>query len=201
MSASLFVCYFGRDYTSMVVMKQMLYIVRGVPGSGKSYLSNRLRKAIGVDNVVVLDPDAIDKESQTYKDFAAELQRDGVDEKFYPFRFLRAQAFDAITAGKSVIWNQAFNDFNGMTVTISRLLEFADQQSITLPVLIIEVTIDKAVARQRIAGRAASGGHDVPDDKLDQFFAGYESFADRGYRTIIVDGNQDASISVKSILD
>lgn len=179
----------------------ILVIVRGIPGSGKSHIANKIRELIGEENAIVLDPDTIDKKSQEYATLSHELSATGVDSKFYPYRFLRAKAYDAITHSKAIIWNQAFTDFDGLKKTIVRLQTFASEQTTQLPVLIVEVEIDEAVARQRVSERALQGGHDVPSDVFDRFISQYQSFANKGYDVITVSGEDDASYSAVAVID
>ena len=180
-------------------MDQTLIIVRGVPGGGKSYLAEALRASIGEDDIIILDPDRIDKAGATFTELSAQLSAEGVDEKFHPYRFLRQTGYDALSAGKSVIWTQAFNDFNGFEITIKRMQEFAEAHNIPLRVLVVEVEIDGTVARDRIKQRAAGGGHDVPNENLSQFISGYESFVGRGYETVVVNGADTTDESIATI--
>lgn len=187
-------------YTTIVRMNSTLIIIRGVPGSGKSYIASLLASALGQDQVVLLDPDAIDYDSQAYQDYSSDLSAQAIEEKFHPFRFLRQTGYNGILAHKYVIWNQAFNDFDGFELTIKRMQEFADQHNEPLRVLVVEVEIDKDTARSRIASRVANGGHDVPLEKLTQFIENYTSFAGRGYETITIDGAGDVNESVRHII-
>lgn len=185
----------------MTITHPVLIIVRGIPGSGKSYLTKQLVDAIGHDNVAVLDPDAIDKESTDYKQFSASLAAEGVDEKFHPFRYLRQRGFDAILNNQIVIWNQAFIDLNGFKITVDRLMNFAKEHTIDLPLLVIEVEIDPSIAKARISQRASGGGHDVSQEKFDQFVDDYESFSKHGYATVAIDGAADMDESLRKILN
>lgn len=176
-----------------------LIIIRGVPGSGKSYLATALSQSIGADNVVVVDPDKIDQTSKEYIELSESLTVEGVDTKFHPYRFLRSKAYDAITAHKIIIWNQAFNDFKGFEITVNRLKEFASGHDIQLPVLVVEVELSPDAAKKRIAKRVKKGGHDVSDAAFAGFVSQYESFAGKGYETIVVNGENDVSESVASV--
>lgn len=178
----------------------ILIIVRGIPGSGKSYLTSRMADAIGHDKVVVLDPDMINKASTEYQQFSEQLVNEGVNEKFHPFRFLRQRAFDAIINNQVIIWNQAFMDFEGFKITVERLIEFAKNRGIDLPLLVIEVEIDPDIARARIANRHNNGGHDVPSDTFENFVNTYESFSQYGYATITVNGADDTDHTLQRIL-
>ncbi len=178
-----------------------LVIVRGVPGSGKSYLTQALAESIGIDHVVVLDPDKIDKDGSEYRNFSDSLTAEGVDAKFHPFRFLRQRAYDGIPQNKTIIWNQAFIDLNGFQITVDRLQTFAKGHSLELPLLVVEVEISPETARSRIDARVAAGGHDVPAEALDSFVSNYESFAQYGYGTVTVNGENPINESVSAILE
>lgn len=177
-----------------------LIMVRGVPGGGKSYVAARLREALGEENVVVLDPDAIDKTSTEYINFSEALTREEVKEVLHPYRFLRANAYQGIETNKTVIWNQGFMDLDGFNKTVINLTAYAKDHGTTLPVLVVEVEINGETAKQRIAERVARGGHDVPEEALNRFISQYRSFADEGYNVVAVDGEGDVEESVSSIL-
>jgi predicted ABC-type ATPase len=184
----------------MSISSPQLVIIRGIPGGGKSYLAVALRASLGASALVILDPDTVDKTSDEYRQFSAKMLSEGVNEKFHPFRFLRAQAHAAILAGKTIIWNQAFTDFAGFKITVDKLVAFAAEHGITLPVLVAEVEISRETARARINERTHRGGHAVSDERLDRFFAEYQSFAGKGYPTISVNGEADISVSVASVV-
>lgn len=177
----------------------ILIIVRGIPGGGKSYITARLKESIGSDNVVVLDPDAIDYTGAEYLSHSQSLSQEGVDTKLHPYRYLRAGAYRGIEAHKIIIWNQGFIDFDGFSKTVKNLQTYAVDHGTILPVLVVEVEVDPTVAKQRIAQRAAQGGHNVPDDALQRFVSGYRSFSSDGYTTIAIDGQANVDSSVATI--
>lgn len=187
------------DYSPAIPLP-VLIMVRGIPGSGKSYIARHLQDAIGTKKTIAVDPDKIDKESSSYRELVNHLTQQGVDTKLHPYRYLRAQAYQGITEHKAVIWNQAFTDFTGLERTIIRLKEFATEHSITLPVLVIEVEVDPSVAKKRVATRAKNGGHNVPDEAFSRFIDQYQTFAGNGYSTITINGDADVHQSVKAIL-
>ena len=178
-----------------------LVIVRGVPGSGKSYLTYELARTLGEDRVVVLDPDAIDTTSSAFRELSQKLTVEGVDEKFHPYRFSREQAYSGIVASKFIIWNQPFIDFDGFQKTIDRLQTYAAEHDKVLPALVVEVEVDEASARQRVATRIEQGGHGPEADVFDRFFREYRSFAGKGYNTVGVDGTAPLAHSIATIIE
>src|ERR1700733_10930100 len=101
-----------------VIDGPVLLIIRGLPGSGKTYLAAALREALGANRVVMLDPDAIDYTSKTYAGHTHALTTAGIEEKFHPYRFLRSKAERGITSQKIVIWNQPFTLPDGLERTL-----------------------------------------------------------------------------------
>lgn len=178
-----------------------LIMIRGLPGSGKSYVATGLQQTIGSHAVAILDPDQIDTESQAYKQLSDTLTKAGIESKFFPNRFLKAEGCRAISDGKVVIWNQAFTDFEGFRRSLESLQNFATSQSITLPTLVVEVEISHNTAKTRIAMRAAAGEHNVSTENFARFINDYTSFADKGFPVVSVNGEDDVSISVATILD
>ncbi|HSX16266.1 MAG TPA: AAA family ATPase [Candidatus Saccharimonadales bacterium] len=176
----------------------LLIIIRGLPGSGKSYLADALQKAFGADNTVLLDPDAIDFESKAYKDHVA-AQPAGDDPKVFPFRFSQNRAYAGIEAHKIIIWNQAFTNLEMFQRMIGRLEAHAETNGTRLPVLIVEVAIDPAVAKERVAKREVGGGHGVDNENFERFLRDYTSFADQGFNVISVDGQDDITTSVTAV--
>lgn len=182
-------------------LNPMFILVRGIPGGGKSYVTTKLHEALGQQNVVVVDPDAIDKTSDEYVNLSTSLTADGVDEKLHPYRFLRARAHQGIEDGKVVIWNQAFIDLDGVSKTIINLTTHAKEHGLELPILIVEVEIDDDVAKQRIADRVSRGGHNVPEEVMDRFIAQYRSFKDEDLNVVTVNGEDSSEVSVPKIIN
>lgn len=178
-----------------------LIMIRGVPGGGKSYIAAKLQESLGKERVVILDPDAINQTSSEYRDFSQVLTREDVNIKLHPYRFLRSKAYGGITAHKIIIWNQGFIDLDGFNKTVNNLQAYATDHNTRLPTLIVEVEIEEDVAKQRVAQRAAQGGHDVPEEAFGRFISNYASFADEGYTTVTVNGQDEVSVSVSTIIN
>ncbi len=177
-----------------------LILVRGLPGSGKSYLAVALQEALGADKAVIIDPDKTDQTSKAYLELSAALTSEGVDAKFHPYRFLRSQAYNAIETHKIIIWNQAFTDFDGFNKTIINLQAYAADHDTTLPVLVVEVEVTHDTAKARVAKRAAAGGHDVPEEAFARFIGQYASFGDKGFNIVGVHGEHDVTVSVSAVM-
>ncbi len=178
----------------------ILLIVRGLPGSGKSYLASALRELIGHDKTIILDPDTIDRSTRAYIDFSKSLEAEGIDLKFHPWRFSAAKARDAIGAHKVLIWNQPFIDFGGFERTIAAMQTFATEHGTKLPTLVVEVEIHEDTAKARVVTRKEQGGHGPSDEVFDRFVSQYESFSGRGYDTITVHGEDSTDVSTSTIL-
>lgn len=176
-----------------------LIIIRGIPGSGKTSIAKALAETLG--NVEHIDPDDVDVASEVYRDFSRSLTAQGVDEKFHTYRYLNAKARQGIDAGNTIIWNQAFIDFKGLLITIERLKEYADEQGVPLPVLVVDVVIDAAVARQRTETRAAQDGRIIDDDVMARFIRDYVPFDQPGYPSLTVQGTDPVATSVATIVD
>lgn len=179
----------------------LLVFIRGLPGSGKSYLAERLAMALPDDEVIVLDPDAIDYEGVAYGKHVEAQNTEGVDEKLHPYRFLRAQAYKAIEDGKIILWNQPFTNLELFHKVVARLQQYAGEHGKDLSTLIIEVTIDESTAKTRVKQRKDKGGHGPSNKTFDKFINDYTSFANEGFQTIEVNGNGDVNKSVEAVKD
>jgi predicted kinase len=177
-----------------------LILIRGLPGSGKSHLAAALTEHFGPDNVTILDPDQIDKTSEAYTALCKTLTEEGVDPILFPNRFLKAKGYEAIDAGRIIIWNQAFTHPDGFDRSVGSLKEYAAQHETELTILLVEVEVSPEVARQRASERAGQGGHAVPDQRFEQFISEYRSFADKGYPTVRVNGEDDVQRSANTVL-
>ena len=186
-------------YTNM--QHPILILVRGLPGSGKSYLAAALQKTIGEEACVMLDPDGIDYESREYKDHVTAQLAEGVDPALHAYRFSRAQAYQGIEDHKIVIWNQPFTNLEIFQKMVERLETHATENHTTLPMLVVEVEIDPEIAKQRVATRKAQGGHGPSDGRFGRFVDEYYSFASEGYNVISVRGEDDTAATVAAIMD
>ncbi len=178
----------------------ILILVRGLPGSGKTHVAVALQEALGKERTLILDPDDLDLESQAYHELSAMLTAQGVDEKFHPYRFLRAQAYEGINTGKVIIWTQAFTDLTGFSKTVLNLQNYAKEHDTHLPLLVVEVEVGHDVAKERAAEREARTGRSVPEDAFARFIRDYRSFASEGFNTVTVHGEDDVNASVKTIM-
>lgn len=175
-------------------------LIRGLPGSGKTYLAKTLGNEIGEDKVVLLDPDAIDTKSQEYLEHTKSLAAEGVDEKLHLYRFSRAKAYHGIEEDKIIIWNQPFTNLEIFNKMVGRLRDHAEKHHKKLPILVVEVEIDHALAKRRLLERKNTGGHGPSDETWSRFINDYKSFATEGYNTVTVYGSDDVSLSVSKVL-
>lgn len=176
----------------------ILILVRGLPGSGKSHVADALGRQLG-ENVVLLDPDATDYESDEYLKHCENLKTEGVDPKLFAYRFLRAQAYQGIVDHKTIIWNQPFTNIDIFNKMVGRLKDQAAAYNAKLPILVVEVELDHKLAKDRVEKRKQAGGHGPSEDTLERFIADYRSFADDGYTTVTVQGSDEVQESVATI--
>lgn len=179
--------------------KVKLIFIRGLPGSGKSYLAERLAERLGPAGTVLLDPDAVDQASKEYKTHIATQIKEGVEPALHLYRFSRAKAFDTLAAGKNVIWNQPFSSLEVFNKVTGRFKSFATERGIKLVIVVIEVNIDPKTARRRVEGRKASGGHGPSSGTFDRFVRDFFSFAGHGYQVILVSGEAPIEESLETI--
>jgi thymidylate kinase len=180
--------------------KAILLLIRGLPGSGKSYIANLLKEEIG-DQMLLLDPDATDYKSNEYKEFSKLKLSEGIDEKFHPYRFLREQAYTAIKNDQIIAWNQAFTNLDGLQKTVINLQDYAKEHAKNLPVMLVEVEIDPEVAKKRVAVRASKGGHNVNEEEFKRFINDYRSFKSEGFDVVSVRGDSDIRDIIAKIKD
>lgn len=178
----------------------VIIFIRGLPGSGKSYLAKQLEAAINKQSVVVLDPDATDYNSQAYAEHVKSQTEEGVDPKLHAYRFLRAQAYDAIATKKIAIWNQPFSNLEIFDKVVARMEEFATDQEVKLSILIIEVDIDPKIAKKRVEARKQDGGHGPSDATFERFVNDYASLINRGYHVVGVKGDDSVDSSVDAVI-
>ncbi len=174
-------------------------IIRGLPGSGKTYLATKLQESIGADKVVLLDPDATDYESEEYKKHVSVQTQEGVDPKLHAYRFLRAKAYKGIASGKVIIWNQPFTNLEIFNKMVANLRLQASEHTTTLSILVVEVEIDATVAKERVEKRKQEGGHGPSDDTFNRFVNDFTSFREHGYNTVTLHGKDDISVSISSV--
>lgn len=177
-----------------------LVIIRGLPGSGKTYIANELIKQNLPKPIALLDPDKINFDSNEYLAFSEDLQKNGVDLKLHPYRFLRNKAYETIELNGTVIWTQAFTHLDLLDRTIKNLESHAGDKNSKLNIYVVEVDIDENTAKKRVQKREKEGELGVSDDNFRRFLKDYKSFKEYGYKTLVVDGRNDANNSLQKIL-
>lgn len=183
-----------------VTTTPLLILIRGLPGSGKTYIAERLAEEFEKTTIVSLDPDTINYDSEDFKQHVIEQNTEGVDPILHDYRFLRAKAYDAIVAHKVLIWNQPFTNLEILQKITTRLSEHAEEHDTKLSIIIVEVDINPAIAKERVANRKAQGGHGPDDERFERFINEYETSASLGYKIIAVNGADAVEESIEKIL-
>jgi predicted kinase len=176
-----------------------LIMIRGLPGSGKSYLARALENELGAEDVVILDPDTVDQADKAFMAFSDQLSKEGLDKAIHPFRWSRKMACDAVSDHKIIIWNQPFTNQGIFDRLVAFIKAYADDHDVPLPVLLVEVDIDHATAKARITKRKQAGGHGPSDETFARRVDEYTSYVD-AYRTVIVNGADDVHASVGAVM-
>ena len=179
----------------------IMILIRGLPGSGKSYIAVELQKTIGINRVVMLDPDTIDFESQAYIAHTRALTQEGVDDSLHAYRFLRGQAYKGIADHKIIIWNQPFTNLEIFNKMVANFNIQAVENHTHLKILVIEVESDQSLAKERVTQRKQAGGHGPSDETFNRFKNDYQTFATEGYNTVLVHGNSDVNTSVDAVMN
>lgn len=192
-------CCYTTLMTTLPSKTATVIYVRGIPGSGKSYLAQVLWQTFPHEYSLMLDPDAIDFESTAYKNHVQNQIKEGVDEALWPYRFLRAQAYQGIEDGKTIIWNQPFTNLEIFHKAANRLKDHAETHNVRLHILVVELEADPKVAWQRTVERKAQGGHGPSEERFQQFVSDYVSFAGQGYPTVAIDGMGNVTEEVAKV--
>lgn len=177
----------------------MLIVVRGIPGSGKSYLVENLVDTLKdeeADRIIRIDPDeyrykdtSIHKVSAFTRDLASE-------EELLPG--LQKMALEGISEGKIVIWEQLLTSLKK-----PEQVNFIRQAIYPSRLLFIEVVTDKSAAWERIMVRNDLGQQIGPtNEQFDDYTARYVSFQDKkvDFEYLVVNGEKPAEENVKLIL-
>lgn len=183
-----------------VKKRALMLLVRGLPGSGKTFIATQLADSLPAGQVVMLDPDAIDFESKVYHEHVQQQIAEGVDPILHAYRFLRAQAYQGIADGKIIIWNQPFTNREIFEKMTANFYAQAKEHNVELDLLVVEVMTDPDEAKRRVEKRKAAGGHGPSENTFNRFVNDYKSFADDGYKTVTVSGQDSVEQSVATIL-
>lgn len=161
-------------------MTGSLILIRGLPGSGKSTLAARIEELLGVDTVVLLDPDLVTSSSPGFPEYRDELAREGVPRLLHVFRFLRQRATTALCAGRLVVWNQPFTN----EAVFRGLLRWVKESALGSHVIAVQMHVPPLLAFDRVKERERSGGHGMSHETFTSFVDSYYPFRDLGCQTI-----------------
>lgn len=187
--------------TQMNLKHPVAIFIRGVPGSGKSYIAAALARELGPDQAVLLDPDATDYDSPEYSEHVKAMEAENIEQKLHAYRFLRGKAYKAIEECKIIVWDQPFRNLEIFHKMIGRMHEHATANNTKIEILVVEVEAELSAAKARVDERKAQGGHGPSDTTFEQFSAEHRSFEGEGFNIVKVNGQADVSQSVARIIE
>ena len=178
----------------------MIVFVRGLPGSGKTSLSLRVRDNFLPEQVEHIDPDLIDKSSSDYAGFCEDLRvtYPDLDPCVYLYRYLLKRAKDSLAQGKLVLWSQPFSNTANFSYTVS---QFKNSEPSSTAILIVDVLVDKEVARNQMKKRKESGGHGPDDEYFDKLVNQFETADKWGYNYLCIEMGVGFDEPLKKILE
>src|SRR3989344_3573670 len=104
----------------MVLGKGFLMIIRGLPGSGKSTLTNELLKLTDLSNAIRLNPDFVQIDSPEFVKFCLTRPKD-LPLKKLVYRFLLYSACEKLPTGGQVIWEQPWRKLELLRLTLENI--------------------------------------------------------------------------------
>ena len=162
------------------------FIIRGIPGAGKSTVSELLRQRIGQDQCLVLDPDDIMLEADEYDNFCQNLSEAKVSEKYWPYRYLVSKAIQGLSKNRIILWNQAWTKVWGIDAVLNTLNDFLPERCSNS--IVIGLDVDVSIAETRIRNR----GKELDERSLGDFVENFEQLPD-GWRPQLRRLNMDTS--------
>ncbi len=180
---------------------KVIIFVRGIPGSGKSCLSQKVKDQMPRDYVVLVDPDSVDKNSIDYSDFVENLKKKhpDLDPKVFLYRYLLCLVREKLLEEKLIIWNQPFSDLENLDYTITKVKSFVPEGR-RLNILVVDIEVDKEEARQRVKKRKEEGGHGPDDKYFDKLVCSFQKAESLGYDYLCVKSEPGMDLPLREIL-
>lgn len=170
-------------------------LIRGIPGSGKSTLAAAIRLALG-KRATVLDPDAVEQDSDDYRQYSGLLDEAGVHRRLHLFRFLRESARTALGQGRVVLWNQPFTD-EGI---FRALIGWFAALPLDIRIVVVELDLAPDIAFRRVVERAGQGGHGISRELFAEYVADYRKLSGLGCPTISIRTDSPPHLIVDSLV-
>jgi len=150
--------------------KPLLLFVRGLPGSGKTTVTDTLAETPLLCDAEYLDPDRVNKKQEAYLRHVSKQPAD-LSNKTVLYRFLLTKAIAALQTGRHVVWEQPWSWAEGIEITLAKIRN-ALGTIITVDPIIIELTVEFEKATERVSERYRQGEHTLNPAQFKKLFQG-----------------------------
>ncbi|MDO8728909.1 MAG: AAA family ATPase [bacterium] len=179
-------------------------IIRGLPGSGKSTLVDRLVRLTDLSGAKRLDPDLVEVNAPEFTRFCITRPKDLPLKKLI-YRFLLSSACEELSVGGQVIWEQPWRKLELFRLTLENinvrgyhLSEIADYPFV---IAIVEIYLPTDEVYRRVASRYQAGQHPLTTEDFADFVQSSDSFDGLNLPMLIVDGTLPLTTQVDSVVD
>ena len=160
-----------------MVKTNFLMFIRGLPGAGKSTISNKIS---AITDSIVVDPDLIsDKNNKATH-----------EERFRKYKLCLSKAKKALITGHSVIWTQPWRKIQNILITINNL----NSKDIRFLLVNMKIPTDESWNRSKTK-------FDNNREKFNNFVTKFTDFhKDFKVDSININGQKDIDENVKKII-
>jgi adenylate kinase family enzyme len=182
----------------------LLIIIRGLPSSGKSTLTDGLLKLIHLSRAKRLNPDFVEVNSPEFVKFCSTRPKDLPLKKLI-YRFLLYSACKELSTGGLVIWEQPWRKLELFRLTLENInvrgYNLPETADYPFTIVIVEISLSEDEARRRVASRYHAGQHRLTAKDFVAFEQAFDSFEELNLEKLVVDGTLPLTKQVDLVVD